>query len=164
MNSEYLILLPVEPLRRFDSYPAGQSLPLHCTVMHWFRIRSVASYMALNKKLELLASGVKPGAIELVSHEPALFGPNNDVPVHVLQRNERLNLLHTEILLFLALIKSVPEERRWVGAGYRPHVTNTDKAFEPGQKYVPKHLVLVERSEDKNKIVRGGYRFGGAPS
>jgi hypothetical protein len=164
MNSEYLVLLPVEPFRRFDSYPAGKSLPLHCTVMHWFRIRSAASYVALNKKLALLASKVDAGAIELVSHEPALFGPNNDVPVHVLQRNERLNLLHTEILLFLALIKSVPEERRWVGAGYRHHVTSTDKAFGPGQKYVPKHLVLVERGEDKNKIVSIAYWLGGAPS
>ncbi len=163
MSSEYLILLPVEPLRRGDSYLAGQSLPLHCTVMHWFRVRSEASYVALNMKLAILASWVDEGAIELVSQEPELFGPNNGVPVHVLRRNDRLNLLHTEILVFLASIESTPEERRWVGAGYRHHVTTTDKAFEPGQKHVPEHLVLVERGKNKSKIVKVVYKLGGIP-
>jgi hypothetical protein len=163
MNREYLVVLPVEPFTRGRSHPTGQSLPLHCTVMHWFRLHPEVSFAALNNKLTVLACWVETGSIELVSQEPALFGPENDVPVHVLERNERLNLLHTELLLFLASIKSAPEQRKWVGAGYRPHVTSTDKAFAPGQKYVSKHLVLVERGGDKNKIVTAGYRLGSVP-
>lgn len=164
MNSEYLVLLPIEAMPRGTPYPQGQSLPLRCTLMHWFHLGSALTPGHLYNELMLLASSGAKDHIELVSEKPELFGPNADVPVHVLQRNEELNLLHTQLLKFLAGVDSLPVELRWIGAGYRPHVATCEgRAFLPGTRHRARFLTLIERGEDKNKVVRSSYQFRGIP-
>lgn len=157
MAPEYLVALPIDDMRVGSEYPPGIPIPLHCTLMHWFRHKPHP--IELDNLLYVLADGVSQGSIEFISRAPALFGPKNDVPVHVLWRNERLLLLHTELLISLAHADSLPEERRWVGAGYRPHVATVDRPFSPGQRHSPSELVLIRRGEDMVKEVSERFPF-----
>ena len=164
MTIEYLVVLPVEEIPEGASYKPGQPLPLHCTLMQWFHPGENFGLVGLGNELMLLAWGVKEGFIELVSKEPALFGPKGDVPVHVMERNENLNLLHTELFVFLAKTGSLPKELGWVGAGYRPHVTTAlGEAFPPGKRHRAEWVVLIERNERKIRKVLGIYGLGEVP-
>ncbi|HUO50413.1 MAG TPA: hypothetical protein VMU25_02520 [Candidatus Paceibacterota bacterium] len=164
MAVEFLVVLPIDPMPIGAAYPRGASLPLHCTLMQWFWIQKETDFARLHHQLAVLASNTPIGEIELVSEAPALFGPQSDVPVHVLKHNERLNVLHTKLLVFLAAHTSAPEAYPWIGAGYRPHVTTARSAFVPGSRHVPESLVLIERDAEKNQIVRRMYALGKTPS
>ncbi len=162
MNKEYLVVLPIEKTAVGDVYPQGKPLPLHCTVMPWFRIDSEERLAGLRNKLMLLACGVQ-NSIELITERQEFFGPHANVPVHVLRRDERLNLLHTELLVFLAERKSLPRELKWIGAGYHPYVTDTSYSLASGSRYTSKHLILIERGEDANKTVKSRHTLGDIP-
>jgi hypothetical protein len=128
--------------------------------MGWFPLGEDLSLVDLGNKLLAVARSVEWGGIELMSPKRERFGINGDVPVSVLQRNKVLNLLHTELLIFLAQKGSVPKELQWVGASYRPHVTCAERLLPPGCGYVSRQLVLVERGQEKAKLVRGVYPLG----
>jgi hypothetical protein len=160
---EYLIVLPIEPTPVRQIYPQGQSLPLHCTLMHWFRTSS-GGLTELDKGIERIALEATFEQIELVSERADLFGPGNTVPVHVLAENQPLKALHEKVLSFLEEIDSLPEEQRWIGEGYRPHVTDTEfRHFPPGTRFRPTNLALIGRSEDRDKLVISSYLLGGPP-
>lgn len=158
MSTEYLVVLPVESIRRDLEY--RDSLPLHCTVMPWFRLKEDVRYVALSNFLLHAACGVN--ALELVSDRPELFGPHNDVAVHVLKHNAQLNQLHTRLLIFLAGIESLPNRELWrfVGADYRPHVSDAGgRSFSSDSRYAPKHLVLIKRENGIKQVVQA-YELG----
>lgn len=162
MSHEYIVILPLEPMSAAVRYPPGQPLPLHSTLMHWFTPSRELGLVELNNALSLLAYEVREGEIELVSEfRDTTFGPNGDVPVHVLRRSNSLNLLHTKLLKFLCEKRSAPSALHWVGAGYRPHVADVgEKMFLPRARRKVDHMVLIERDKDKNKIFKGTFRFG----
>jgi len=132
---EYLILLPLEPLTAGRFFQQDEPLPLHCTVMHWFVLSPSTAYEELNDQLFRIADET-PLAIEIIADARTLFGPNNSVPVCTLQRSPDLELLHTNIFAALARLSSLPKELRWIGAGYRPHVTDL-----PGEQFRSRHFV-----------------------
>lgn len=159
MHNEYLVVLPIEPMQLGDQYPVGTPLPLHCTVMPWFRLQPSIDFAALNAVLSRLACTGKD-EVELVSEAPKLFGPKNNIPVHILRGNEWLERLHAELLRYLVAAQSTPVDVRWVGTGYRPHVTDTvTTAFTSGSRCVPQGLVLIERGDDRIKRVKRCYDF-----
>ncbi len=158
MIREYLIALPVEAMPLGSRYAAATQLPLHCTVMHWF-LTNLPLDELLDELGEMVA-GLGRSAIELVSDYPALFGPHVDVPVHVLHRNEELEWLHTALLIRLAKRYSEPSAYQWIGAGYRPHVTDRGSAcFTPERVHRTDRLAVVERFADKSRVVRSEHRF-----
>lgn len=159
MSTEYLVVLPVNAMSWGDRYREEVSLPLHCTVMPWFQFYSEYDFEHFRIWLNALVNQ-KP--IELVSEFPAMFGPDNTVPVHVLERNPALELLHTQIFLHLAQARATPSELRWVGAGYRPHVTTVrENQFLPGTRHIAKTIAIVERGKDERgmKKVVAAYGF-----
>lgn len=97
--------------------------------------------------------------VELVSEAPALFGPNNDVPVHTLKRTESLVVLHNRVFSILSVIKALPQELKWIGAGWNPHVTDGDEVFSPGRLYVPSEIALVDRINGGDKTIRRVWTF-----
>lgn len=121
--------------------------------MPWFALDGVLTFNHLNARLASLVRDGSHQNTRLVSSRPVLFGPNNDVPVHVLENSESLNLLHTRTLILLGAVGSLPKDLCWIGAGYRPHVTNTDREFAPGMEHVPEHLALVRKDADGQKEV-----------
>ena len=154
MKTEYLLALPIEPVPIEGVYPKGTSLPLHCTLMHWFCRGPRQTQVALLQKLDEIARAVPWKSIELVSDHPALFGPNRDIPVHALAEDEPLTLLHNRIFSYLAAARCDFKELRFVGAGYHPHVSESGiAAFSPGCRYHPESIVLIGRGEDGARTV-----------
>lgn len=157
----YLVALPIEPMPVGSKYPHGESLPMHCTVMHWFYLENYGErYCELAAHLGILTSQYRNG-IELISKRAALFGPNADVPVHILRRNSQLNDLHTKLLIYLAERRSVPTNTSWIGAGYRAHVADVyGRLFTPGRTRIAREIVIVERKVDKVMRVVESFPFG----
>src|SRR3989344_1136006 len=120
---EYLVALPIEAMPLGCAYPQGTPLPLHCTVMQSFSLGPMLKYKALDEKLVQLAVSVR-GGIELVSEQPALFGPNNDVPCHTLRWHLGLETLHWELFEFLVSQGGVTANPQYMCVGYRPHVSS----------------------------------------
>lgn len=156
--SDYLLVLPIDRYSIGDTYQIGESIPLHCTVMHWFPQRSHLALEAFKMWLQGLTKDTEP--VWLISEHAALFGPDENVPVHTLVRNPALNLLHTRIFRFLVTTRCEPNELGWIGAGYRPHVTTVgDRVFLPGEKHLADSIALVERETNRQKRVIAKYSF-----
>jgi 2'-5' RNA ligase len=134
----FLFAFEIEPVQLGASY---DSLPLHCTLMHWFRTRASADTVIR------LAHGVmhdrKP--VELNSREFALFGRNKNIPVHTIEMNTCMHSLHMELFYCLRGLHVTPSEPEYIGAGWKPHVTTKDgRAFAPGSRTVSKAVYLVQ--------------------
>lgn len=159
---EYLIVLPIDPMPEGTSYRCGESLPLHCTVMHWFKRDVGCDKDRFHNDILFITNTSQ--TIELISEVSALFGPASDVPVYVLQRNVDLLLLHTRLFKFLAEVHSLPDRLDWIGAGYRPHVTTCNgRSFTPGTTHKAESLVLIERKDDGTKVVVVEHQLGDIP-
>ena len=129
------------------------------TLMHWFSLDPRLNKELLRVSLKQLATEIAD--VKLVSERFALFGPHNDVLVHMLERNPALLLLHTKLFAFLAKWDSLPAKLSWVGAGYNPHVSDCNGvSFTAGTTFTATQLVLVERQDDGAKKVLDVYRLG----
>lgn len=161
IQTEYLIILPIEQISLHTQYTAGEQLPLHCTVLPWFTLAAGYNRERLMQDIDLLCTSyVSSRSIELVAHKPACFGPRHDVPVHVLKDNNNLQELHKTLLLRLSGICHHSECRQWIGAGYQPHVTTVgDRVFAPGTRYLADSMALIERTAQRTKAVVAIYRF-----
>ncbi len=161
MDTEYLVALPVEEMSCGSVIKRTEHWPLHCTVMQWFRVNATRadSVGRLNNELSMLASLAK--GIELVSEAPDLFGATMDIPVHTLRRCDELNYLHTTLLVYLLQTGSSLMRLRWVGAGYRPHVTTHDgRAFLPGMRHVPTQLLLIKKDTNGTRTIINAHPLG----
>ena len=105
MKREFLLVLPVGHHKLGAVYPAGVPLPLHCTLMHWFTFEDPIGQIWLLTEMNELCKRLRD--VELVSEAPALFGPNNDVPVHTLRRTESLVVLHNQVFSILSVMVTV---------------------------------------------------------
>ncbi len=158
---EYLVVLPIEDMLAGSAYGPNESLPLHCTLMQWFTLGEKADPDSLADELASLAAAVCEGYIALASGDPALFGPENDVPVHVLVRDSVLDLLHTRLLCSIVEKGGAVKNLKWTGAGFRPHVSTVNgRTFGPGAQHRAQSLVLLQRDAKKNQKVLGSYPFG----
>jgi len=163
MAIEYLVALPIDKMRHGDTYRHGESLPLHCTLMHWFRLDEEQSDLRtrLSQKLTSIAGSREHDSVKMRSGGRALFGPQGDVPVTLLHRNVPLELMHTELLLFLALWQSAPKVLQWIGAGYRPHVADVNgHMFAPHRQRTARTLVLAERVDGGTKTIVEEHKIG----
>ncbi|KND50114.1 MAG: hypothetical protein AB203_03960 [Parcubacteria bacterium C7867-008] len=153
---DYLIIIPIEPFGERDLYPADQMLPAHCTLMPWFASNR---FMPIDDLLEWVVEREELFPIQLIAQGREFFGPNNNVPVCVLTPTDNLKFLHTTLLVTLAQMGIIPK-LQWVGAGYRPHISDTPTAvFKNGFNAQPSELVLVRRNEEGEKVVIGKYSF-----
>ena len=156
---EFIVSLPIDPVSRGEMWISKQPLPRHCTLMGFFEIYP-SQVVPFEEKLSDLARDT--ASILLNSEKQALFGPTNDVPVHVLERRHELTLLHTQLFMYLVRSASAAEflNLNWVGAGYNPHVTIIDgKGLPLGSSYYARNMALIERRSDGSRIVRSAYPF-----
>ncbi|MBI2048702.1 MAG: hypothetical protein HYT30_02135 [Parcubacteria group bacterium] len=109
--------------------------------MHWFRtsvsadkIMDIGKHISQNKR-----------AIDIVSEAAALFGPNNDIPVHTVSRSSDLIVLHAELLDRLSRLGFQPTAPQYIGDRWQPHVTTTmGKEFPPRTRLASKALCLIQ--------------------
>lgn len=163
MNKQYLIMVPIDPVKATSMYPKDDPLPRHCTVMPWFESK-LDSFHDLDQAVKRIAGEIPFKGMELVPERAELFGPKNDIPVHVLRTDEYLFRLHRSLLAFLSENDSLPEERQWIGLGYRPHVTDTQtKTFSPPERSYPETIALVMRNPEGHKFISSVHPLGIPP-
>lgn len=147
----YLFILPIELVEVGRVYV---SLPLHCTLMLWFWVNATPQEL-IEKTGALFA---QYGPVELVSEAPALFGKQDNIPVHTLIPNPVLKSLHERLLAILDGMDATYVDREYVGQGFNPHVTTKgDRSFRPGSHHVVHKVCLfegldVEKLTDKKAI------------
>ncbi len=159
-ETEYLVIVPIESMHVGDVYPKGELLPLHCTIMPWFTLGTHLDYNKLDGILTKLSQEVKGGVIELVSKYKDFFGPENDVEVHVLEKNDTVTHLHNQLLTLLHEAHVTPISPQWLGKGYRPHITDVSSQMQTGDSVKVHSLCILEHAGDRVKRVLKEYTFG----
>lgn len=140
----FLFVFEVEPMEIGKTY---SSLPLHCTLMNWFRTEI---------ELEKMIAAAKEifndtHSVELKSDHPELFGPENTIPVHLVTKNDDLAELHSKLLDALDRIGVQHSQPAYVGQGWRPHVTTHEgRALLPGEQKHSSAVYLVEALDALN--------------
>jgi len=142
----YLLAFEIKTVDVGSSYA---SLPLHCTLVHWFHSRQ--SPAEILEVVQPILSKTEP--LMITSVAPALFGPNNTIPVHAVERSQPLIRLHTSVLEALNDEIASFTEPGFVGAGYRPHVTNKEVILAPGKAAKVSHLYCAEKIDAANERV-----------
>ncbi|MDP1688928.1 MAG: hypothetical protein Q8L47_02250 [bacterium] len=139
----YLFLLPIAEMGEETIY---SSLPLHCTLMPWFKV---------NATPEELVKKVSPvfkqcGFIKLVSTAPAFFGKKKDIQVHKLAPNPPLKNLHLDLWKILNKIGVEYIDTSYIANNYIPHVTTKGRsAFRSGRRHTINSVSLVEALDSK---------------
>lgn len=113
--SVYLIALELDPATVGQQY---NSLPLHCTLMHWFRFDGGPAL--LQDTLTKVLSSQKP--ITLTGTETHEYGPLLVVATMV-RLTDELTTLHTNLYRSLNDLGVRYVEPAWVGDGFEAHVT-----------------------------------------
>lgn len=139
--SKMLYALEIEEVQWNKAY---DSIPLHCTLMHWFRHDNPVEKVLL----DTYGLFQKLGPIEIESDCVALFGPNNDTPVHTLRSCEALHKLHMDLYGQLHRMGAIFTSSQWIGYNYRPHVTTRGRRdFPPGTRHTCRHIILYDLVE-----------------
>lgn len=134
----YIHFFEIEPVEVGQVYTP---LPLHCTLMGWFS--TDAPLTELENLTREICSRQKP--FEMVSAEPALFGPNCDLPVFTLRPNSTFMALHLELLAHLEGIGAKQKQPSYAGPNYRMHVTTKgERSFSTGSNKTATRVVLAE--------------------
>ncbi len=141
----YLFILPIEPVEIGEIY---EHLPLHCTLMPWFRL--TATPEELLEKISMIFE--RHGPLELISAAPALFGPNDDIPVHTLASNPSLINLHNKLFVALNEMDAIHTERKWTGNGFAPHVATKNKRAFPPDSHARINEVYLFEALDAEKL------------
>jgi 2'-5' RNA ligase len=134
----FLLALEIEPVLVNKVYVA---LPLHCTVVHWFRSNKSPANV-----LTAITDIVQQQApIELVSGAPDLFGVDKDVPVNLLVNEQEVHDFHARLHDALQEMGITDVSVQWTKDGFTPHVTRQKSGrFETGRSFTATKLYLVE--------------------
>jgi 2'-5' RNA ligase len=138
----YLVVLAVGDFEKNKIY---DTLPLHCTLVHWFYANLNPSELSqvINDQVRVM----KP--IKLVSISDDYFGPSDEsrpkVHVNLIEKTESLLRMHCVLCDALKEANVEFTEPTYVSKGYEPHVTRTTNAgLDVGTEYFADRLYLVE--------------------
>jgi len=146
MTTEYLLTSSLDPIAPGERFTGP--LPRHVTVQQYFQLDG--SERAFRHALTNVATRFAP--IEITGGKEALYGPNHDVPVRLLQRLGGLARLHDDTLAVVQRFGSV-HNPRWAGNGYSPHVTYVDgRALEEGETATLRTLELIAKQAGEKTV------------
>lgn len=152
------IISPFEHLTNGDSFE-GNNWPLHVTLFTWFDIP--ADFEEFDRALRELQSDIQ--SIKLVGGEKTLFGPDQDVPVRLVGDENELRTVHEKIMSLVESHGSKAWNEAFVGAGYRPHVTDTStNQFSKDETATLTTMNLIKGDVDGIRVVVGTYGIGTA--
>lgn len=155
---EYVVVLPIAAMTRGSIYPEEVQLPLHCTVMRWFQLPLSVEGLVAGVQYAARTTVRKKG-IELRSSSHAWFGLHGNVSVHLLAHNGALEGLHTRLMVFLIQQGAQFHSLDWIGAGYRPHVTDVGgQSFVPGSTHFTDRFTIIERV-GRGRVVHDSHPF-----
>jgi 2'-5' RNA ligase len=138
----FLFVLEITPLQVHRIYPRG--LPLHCTVLHWFRTQADGRDV-----LDRAAGIIKQTSpIRLTSQREAWFGlsegPRN-ILVNLIQPTTGFRHLHASLLGAMNELGVEHTEPTYTGDGFHAHVTKQEEGqFVEGSQHIAAATYLVE--------------------
>lgn len=132
---------------------AHKGWPLHITLFPWFEALDAD---ALDSELADIAKKTKPFDV-LVGAEK-MFGPNNDIPVNIIQDQTVLVQLHKKLN---KVVTGEILESRWTGDGYNAHITQHAGAanVSEGDLVRVDHVYLVKLLDDETCLFLKKYTF-----
>lgn len=135
---------------------------LHCTVIDWFLTKMSPSEVC--QLIETVAHQTQPFSIES-GHQEDFGQPGAPLPVNVVKENSQLWSLHRALLTALTERRVEFVHPKFVGDGWRAHVTvqHKTRALNEGQSHTIKALYLIEATGDietGEKIVQARLTLG----
>ncbi|MDO8335791.1 MAG: hypothetical protein Q7T74_03370 [Candidatus Saccharibacteria bacterium] len=154
MAAEKLIVSTLEPVEVGDTFP---SLPLHVTLMPWFKIED-KNVRELQGYLRTIAR--KHQKLDLIGQDEAMFGSDHDVRVRILA-NEVLQLVHNDILLAMKWSQARCDSE-YIDTHYSPHVSFVGNDSLPkGEIKEVTAMQLIDRDpETRTRKVEKIFGFG----
>lgn len=148
--SEVAVISPLEEMRVGDTYVLDD-LPLHLTVLPNARFDSPS--MRCVEEVRRIATSFRPFVAGALRFE--MFGPNRDIPVTEIRVVRELRQLHEELRDAVRKVGGVAVEPAYWGAGYRAHVTKTQRhrSIEPGDEVWIDRLALIDCTEPVRRVV-----------
>lgn len=115
--------------------------PLHITLVGNFCVEH--SLLDLTRGLDVYSKQQEPFGAVIGNEE--LFGPNNDVPVSLVDVDENILGLHRGLQQILANLGVTYETPAFVGDGYRPHSTiQTNGRLYKDQSLTLDNMTLID--------------------
>lgn len=94
-------------------------------------------------ELDKLATATEPFEVKIEGR--ALFGPNKNIPVALLQPNDAIVNLHSRLIDMSYSVGAVFDTPKFINAGFRPHVTvRGSNGFQDGWTRRVDGLSLVD--------------------
>ena len=145
-RSGSLILIHfLKPLSEGDKV-SRRKYPLHVTVVPWFKLGS-AIKENLFTSISKVTKETKP--FQFSVEDEALFGPENDVPVNLVAKNEDLTKLHLKLAYKIEASGAIIESN-YAKDLYRPHISHTGALrTQPGDTYLLDDLALLQLLPDE---------------
>ena len=148
--SEVAVVFPLEEMQVGDTYVLND-IPLHLTVLSNARLHSPASQFV--NEVRRVAMGCPPFSAGALDFE--MFGPNANIPVTEVTVVPQLRRLHDELCEAVRGLGGEAVEPDYWGAGYRAHVTKTQRGISvaPGDEVRLDRLALIDCTEPVRKVV-----------
>jgi 2'-5' RNA ligase len=141
-----LIIVHMLQPQAVGSYFDRQRWPLHITLLQWFGATQ-SQHEPLERSLRLLAQAAP--SVSVTVGEEAAFGPNREVPVHVITQSQPLMTLHQDLLSLINLLQLPLRSPQYTGEHFTPHVTqHEDRHARIGDTITVSDFYLVQLFEE----------------
>ncbi len=133
--------------------------PLHLTVLQWFNPSGV-SQESIYKSVSEVSKKSQPFQFTVAGE--AMFGPENDVRVNLVNKSPELKNLHLSFANIVEELGAIIESD-YIKDSYNPHISHTGKLqSNPGDKYILDSITILQLLEDKTtcKAIKN-FSFGG---
>ena len=135
---------PVEDTTRFSS----DAWPLHST------IAGVFAFDRQTHGEDFYETIAEQDALTTYTTKRGHFGPNEDVPVMLIERTPELARLHQNIVDFVLSRQGIFKPPHYIGENYCPHITIPDNNVQPDVPIVFDALSLVDMSPNGDATMR----------
>lgn len=148
----------------FEPHEAGQeytadNLPLHLTIIDSFETDLDAG--KLGQRLQRLLAHQPAFTVTALSN--AMYGPNKDIPVTLLELTPELADLHNKVAVMLEVEGATFKNPHFQKERFSPHVTaQKDKRVHPGDQIVIGSICIAAKvapGDDANRSVVAKITF-----
>ncbi len=159
--AELLITSSLDPVQEGQVFLKG--LPRHVTIWQYFQLPD--SYLdALTSTVGEVVEGFSP--LEIIGAKRAMFGEHNDTPVRRIKTigaGATLYALHAVLGAVIEQHEGTIASPEWAYDGFNPRVTYVEgRALRKGEREILTSVELIEKTADKEKVVRNMWHLGEA--
>jgi 2'-5' RNA ligase len=154
-----LIVVHMLEQQAVGSYFDRKRWPLHITLLPWFGATQ-PQHEPLRRGLSQLALTMPP--ITVAVGEQAMFGPNHDMPVHLVANKTELQSLHQALLGLTKLLQLPMQNPQYTGPDFTPHVSQyEDRHVNIGDTITVGDVYVVQLIEGRTCQIIGRFELKG---